>query len=148
MTNVNIVLISLIGTAFIVLMAYLSLKKLFSWRLSKARPTFVKQKKNILVQFVSYFCLVLVVSGAMVFSNQLLGWMKTGVWLDMSVLSTLTRNFLDTAFVKWLNFPKSWIGLNKIVEGVLNILPVSLTLVVIGFLIFVATNGLDNGKDK
>lgn len=145
MTNVNLVLISLIGSTLIVVPAYLLLKKLLGWNLSRAKSVAVKQQANLLIQVL---CLVLILIGLWVFGNQLLQWLKIGAWLDMSVSATLTRNLSDTAFVNWLDCPQSWVGLSRLVKGTFSCLPVSLTFVVTGFWILVVTLSRTNKSDE
>jgi hypothetical protein len=152
MINVNDVLIALIGSTIIVVPAYLLLKKLFGRILSTPKPGAVKQQANpliqILPQFCLFFCFILILIGLWVFGNQLLQWLKTGVWLDMSVSATLTRNLSDTAFVNWLNYPQSWVGLSRLTKGILSYIPVSLAFVVTGFWILLVTSSRVDESEK
>jgi len=73
--------------------------------------------------------LLIALAGLGVLGLQVFGYLKTGGWKSVSTLSVASPYF------PWLNNPQSWFGLNDIVRDMLGLLPLSLALVVIGWLI-------------
>ena len=60
---------------------------------------------------------------------QVYGYLKTGTWQSVSLLS------IAVGYVPWLNNPQSWFGLHMIVRRAAALLPLSMTLVVLGWII-------------
>ena len=51
-------------------------------------------------------------------------------WIEMPLL--YITSFGPSKFSSWLNNPASWIALHKIVYGILDYAPLSLTLILVG----------------
>lgn len=73
--------------------------------------------------------LLLALAGVALLALQVFAYLKTGSWRSVSVLSVGSR------YLPWLDGPQSWFGLNAIVRDVADLLPLSLTLVLFGWLV-------------
>lgn len=85
--------------------------------------------KRFLSGFVVLTGLLVALAGLGVLGLQVFAYLKTGGWKSVSTLSVLSPYF------PWLNNPQSWFGLHDIVRDMLGLLPLSLALVVLGWLI-------------
>lgn len=92
--------------------------------------------KRFILGVVVAVGLLVALAGALVFSLQLFGYLRTGAWQSISLLSVVS------SYVPWLNNPQSWFGLNKIVRNAADLLPLSLALLVIGTLVAGFASGL------
>lgn len=72
---------------------------------------------------------LIALAGFGVLCLQIFGYMKTGDWKSVSTLSVASLQF------SWLKNPQSWFGLHDIVSNLLGILPLSLALVMLGWLV-------------
>jgi len=70
-----------------------------------------------------------ILAGLGVLGLQIYGYLKFGEWGSLSVLGTASP------YWPWLNNPQTWFGLNKIVRDVLGLMPLSLSFVLVGWLI-------------
>ncbi|MGB5257497.1 MAG: hypothetical protein WBN07_13750 [Woeseiaceae bacterium] len=73
--------------------------------------------------------LLITLGGVGVLALQVYGYLKTGGWQSVSLQS------VAVAYVPWLNNPQSWFGLHQIVRRAADLLPLSLALVVLGWMI-------------
>lgn len=73
--------------------------------------------------------ILVALSGLGVLGLQVFGYLKIGEWKPVSLFSVVSPLW------PWLNNPQSWFGLNKIVKDALGIMPLSLTLILIGWFI-------------
>jgi hypothetical protein len=73
--------------------------------------------------------LLVALAGLGVLGLQIYGYLKIGEWKSVSLLSVAAPQ------LPWLNNPQSWLGLHAIVRNVLDIMPLSLALVLVGWLI-------------
>ena len=73
--------------------------------------------------------LLVALAGLGVLGLQIYGYLKIGEWKSVSLLSVAAPQ------LPWLNNPQSWLGLHAIVRDVLDIMPLSLALVLVGWLI-------------
>jgi len=85
--------------------------------------------KRFLAGLVVLTGLLIGLAGLGVLGLQIFGYLKTGGWKSVSTLS------IASPYFAWLNDPQSWFGLNNIVRDMLGLLPLSLALVVFGWLI-------------
>lgn len=85
--------------------------------------------KRFLSGIVVLTGLMIALAGLGVLGLQVFGYLKTGGWKSVSTLSVLSPYF------PWLDNPLSWFGLNDIVRNMLGLLPLSLALVVLGWLV-------------
>ena len=60
---------------------------------------------------------------------QIYKYLKLGAWGPVSLLDVLAPH------VPWLSNPQSWIGLHGIVRNACDIMPVSLALIILGWLV-------------
>ena len=74
------------------------------------------------------------ISGLVVLVYQSTIWLKWGYWKSMG-LTLVLNEVLPSNFFHWLDNPKSWFGLNKIVFSVFN-LPLALFLLLFSLVIF------------
>ena len=73
--------------------------------------------------------LLVALAGLGVLGLQIFGYLKIGEWKSVSLLSVASPQW------HWLNNPQSWFGLNDLLRDALDIMPLSLTLVLVGWLI-------------
>lgn len=73
--------------------------------------------------------IVIALAGLAVFCLQAFGYLKTGAWKPVSTLSVAYPYF------PWLRDPQSWFGLHEIISNMLGMLPLSLALVSLGWLV-------------
>jgi hypothetical protein len=73
--------------------------------------------------------ILVALSGLGVLGLQIFGYLKIGDWKRVSLLSVVSPQW------PWLNNPQSWFGLNNIVKDAFDIMPLSLTLILIGWFI-------------
>ena len=73
--------------------------------------------------------IVIAMAGLGVICLQVFAYLKTGAWKSVSALS------VTSPYLPWLRDPQSWFGLHDIVSDMLGILPLSLALVSLGWLI-------------
>ena len=73
--------------------------------------------------------LLVALAGLGVLGLQIFGYLKIGEWKSVSLLSVASPQW------QWLNNPQSWFGLNDILRDALDIMPLSLTLILVGWLI-------------
>ena len=85
--------------------------------------------KRLLTLFVILIGVVIALAGFAVLCLQVFAYLKTGDWKSISTLSVVAPLF------SWLQTPQSWFGLHNIVRKMLAILPLSLALVLIGWLV-------------
>lgn len=85
--------------------------------------------KRFLMGVVVAIGLLVALAGAGVLALQVYGYLKTGSWRSISLLSVASM------YMPWLNNPQSWFGLNKIVRDAAALLPMSLALVLLGVLV-------------
>src|SRR5260221_2214124 len=69
-------------------------------------------------------------AGALVFCNQVIGYLKLGHWKSHAWISFFSN--MD-ALQSWLYQPGSWIGLSRVVRTILEWMPLSVGLVIMGF---------------
>ncbi len=72
---------------------------------------------------------LLVIAGVGVLAYQAYGYLKTGDWTSLSLLG-IAWPYLD-----WLRNPGSWFGLHRITTQFLQIVPASVALFILGFLV-------------
>ncbi len=68
-------------------------------------------------------------AGALVFVGQVISYLKAGRWESRPWVSFFSE--MD-AFRAWLYQPESWVGLSRMVRGILEWLPMSFGLVITG----------------
>jgi hypothetical protein len=73
--------------------------------------------------------LLVALAGIGVLALQVYGYLRTGIWRSISLLSVASIH------MPWLNNPQSWFGLNRIVRDAAGLLPLSLALVLLGTLV-------------
>ncbi|MGI9238330.1 MAG: hypothetical protein ACR2QZ_13090 [Woeseiaceae bacterium] len=85
--------------------------------------------KRFLAGVIVAIGLLIALAGVSVIALQIYGFLKTGSWRSVSVLS------VATPYVPWLSSPQSWFGLNEIVRDATGLLPLSLALVLFGWIV-------------
>lgn len=70
-----------------------------------------------------------VIAGLGIVAFQAYGYLRTGEWGSVSIFNVVSP------YWPWLINPQSWFGLHKIAIQAFNIMPLSLALVVIGWLV-------------
>jgi hypothetical protein len=75
--------------------------------------------------------LTLLYSGAITIGLQFLAYLMYGEWEELPLFYLFALLGPDR-FMAWLDNPDSWIGLHKIVFGVLKFMPLSLFLMLLG----------------
>ena len=64
--------------------------------------------------------------------------MKSGVWSELAIQVLFNFLFENTLLAQWLSNPESWFGLQKIVEWLLQNIPLSVALIIPSILILSA----------
>ena len=85
---------------------------------------------------VMTFASIFILSGVGVFCYQLFLWMKSGVWSELAIQVLFNFLFENTLLAQWLSNPESWFGLQKVVEWLLQNIPLSAALIIPSVLIF------------
>ena len=78
-------------------------------------------------------------SGFGIICYQIFLWMKNGIWSEFSIEVVFSFLFENTMLAQWLNNPESWFGLQRIVEWLLQNIPLSAALIIPSVLIFGGT---------
>ena len=78
-------------------------------------------------------------SGLGLVSYQVFLWMKDGIWPEFPIEIVFNFLFENTLLAQWLNNPESWFGLQKVVEWLLQNIPLSVALIIPSVLIFSGT---------
>ena len=112
------------------------------FRLSKELRFFIS--KLTIVDFVGLsvttvvmaFASIFILSGVGVFCYQVFLWMKSGIWTEFPIQVLFSFLFENTLLAQWLIKPESWFGLQRVVEWLLNNIPLSAALIVPSLLIF------------
>lgn len=85
--------------------------------------------RRFLCGIIVFSGLLVSLAGVGVIGFQVYGYLRIAEWQSMSVFSVA----VDT--VPWLQSPQSWIGLYKVLRQALEFMPLSLALVLVGWLI-------------
>lgn len=92
--------------------------------------------KRLLTGTVVAVGLLIAFAGLGVLALQTYGYLKTGDWRSVSLLS------VASSYWPWLTNPHSWFGLNKIVRNAAGLMPLSLALIVLGWAVAGFGSGL------
>ncbi|KMP11977.1 hypothetical protein UZ36_02660 [Candidatus Nitromaritima sp. SCGC AAA799-C22] len=82
---------------------------------------------TLTVMFVAGLFLL---SGLGLVSYQVFLWLKDGMWPEFPIVIVFNFLFENTWLAQWLSSPESWIGLQKIVEWLLQNIPLSVALII------------------
>lgn len=85
--------------------------------------------RRFLSGIIVFVGILFVVAGLGVLGLQIYGYLKIGEWGSVSLLA------VASPYLPWLNNPQSWFGLHHIVRDVLGFMPLSLALILVGWLI-------------
>jgi len=69
-------------------------------------------------------------SGMGLICYQVFLWIKNGVWTEFAIIEVFNFLFENTLAAQWLINPESWFGLQKIMEWLLQNIPLSVALIV------------------
>ena len=75
-------------------------------------------------------------SGLGLVSYQVFLWMRNGIWPEFTIEVVFNFLFENTLVAQWLSNPESWFGLQKVVEWLLQNIPLSIALIIPSVLIF------------
>ena len=87
---------------------------------------------------VMAFASLFLLSGLGLISYQVFLWMKDGIWPEFPIEVVFNFLFENTLLAQWLSNPESWFGLQKIVEWLLQNIPLSVALIIPSVLILSA----------
>ena len=76
------------------------------------------------------------ISGLGLVAYQIFLWIKEGVWSEFTIMIVFEFLFENTLVAQWLSNPESWFGLQKIVEWLLQKIPLSAALIIPSVLVF------------
>lgn len=62
-------------------------------------------------------------------SYQVFLWIKDGAWSEFTIMVVFDFLFENTPVAQWLSNPESWFGLQKIIEWLLQSIPLSAALI-------------------
>ena len=97
---------------------------------------------------VDFFCASIIL-GIMAFASLFLAlglglvgyqvflWIKDGVWSEFATMEVFNFLFENTLLAQWLDNPESWFGLQKIMEWLLQNIPLSVALIVPSILVLI-----------
>lgn len=85
--------------------------------------------KRSLAGIVVLIGLLVALAGLVVLGLQIFGYLKTGNWQPVSTLGVMSP------YWPWLDQPRTWFGLHKIIRDMLALMPFSIALVALGWLI-------------
>ena len=131
-------------------------KEFYEWAIinlrSIARQTISKVSKELRffiskLTAVDFFCgsialgimafaSLFLISGLGLVGYQVFLWIKDGVWSEFTVMVVFDFLFENTLAAQWLSNPESWFGLQKVVEWLLQNIPLSVALIIPSVLIF------------
>ena len=69
-------------------------------------------------------------SGMGLICYQIFLWIKNGVWSEFAIIEVFNFLFENTIAAQWLINPESWFGLQKMMEWLLQNIPLSAALIV------------------
>ena len=87
---------------------------------------------------VMAFSSLFLLSGIGLVVYQVFLWMKDGIWPEFPIEVVFNFLFENTLLAQWLSNPESWFGLQKIVEWLLQNIPLSVALIIPSILILSA----------
>lgn len=73
-------------------------------------------------------------SGFGLLGYQVFFWLKDGVWTEFPLLVVFNALFENTALGSWISHPESWYGLQTVTLWILENVPLSLALIVLGLI--------------
>ena len=76
------------------------------------------------------FASLFLISGLGLVGYQVFLWIKDGVWSEFTVMVVFDFLFENTLAAQWLSNPESWFGLQKVVEWLLQNIPLSVALII------------------
>ncbi len=82
-------------------------------------------------RIVNVLGVLLILAGFLIIGFQIFLYLKNGEWIKLPLLYLVA--FGPDNFVSWLDNPTSWLGLHKIVYGILDFIPVSLFSMLVGW---------------
>ena len=82
------------------------------------------------------FASLFLISGLGLVGYQVFLWIKDGVWSEFTVMVVFDFLFENTLAAQWLSNPESWFGLQKVVEWLLQNIPLSVALIIPSVLVF------------
>ena len=85
---------------------------------------------------VMTFASLFLISGLGLIGYQVFFWMKDGIWPEFSIEVVFNFLFENTSLAQLLSSPESWFGLQKIVEWLLQNIPLSAALIIPSVLVF------------
>jgi len=88
-----------------------------------------------IMAFASLFLL----SGFGLVVYQVFLWMKDGIWPELPIEVVFNFLFENTLLAQWLSSPESWYGLQRVVEWLLQNIPLSVALIIPSVLIISGT---------
>lgn len=92
--------------------------------------------RRFIFGFVVFAGLLVAIAGLAVLAYQVFYYLRNGQWLSISVMS------VGAPYIPWLRDPQSWIGLYRLVRDALTLCPLSLALVLLGWMIAGFGSGL------
>ena len=79
---------------------------------------------------IMVFASLFLISGLGLVGYQVFLWIKDGVWSEFTVMVVFDFLFENTLAAQWLSNPESWFGLQKVVEWLLQNIPLSVALII------------------
>lgn len=61
---------------------------------------------------------------------QIYAFLKNGAWISLSALELMP--IFPSGLEAWVKYPQSWLGLHKIIYGLLDAMPLSLLALIVG----------------
>ena len=106
--------------------------------------------KSLLDTILSVFGGLSFLTGIGVIAFQILAWLLNGQWIKFSLLILFAFLFPELILRNsWLNNPQSWIGLHKVIVWILEMVPLSGTLIALAVFFFICIIFVElSGEEK
>ncbi len=117
-----------------------SAKKLWSRTVSEirffiSRSTMLDYLGGGITAAIGFMATLVFLSGFGLIGYQIFLWLKDGVWTEFPLFVVFNFMFENTALQSWMQQPESWYGLQQVSSWFLENIPLSLALIVPGFMV-------------
>jgi len=107
------------------------LQEVTNVKISKFHPIIIIEK--LWVNSLKTIGVILFITGICIIGFQVFSYLANGAWPQASLIELSSLG--PKSFEIWLQNPTSWYGLHEIVLAILKTIPISLTLILLGYLI-------------
>jgi len=118
-----------------------SITKKIVFKLSEELQFFISKLTAVdfvcvsIITAIMAFASIFLFSGLGLVCYQVFLWMKNGIWSEFPIGVVFNFLFENTFLAQWLSNPESWFGLQKVVEWLLQNIPLSVALIIPSILV-------------